>query len=140
MYPVLSFRPLGPSRKTRARERKDWSERPQHECTAPLGVGGAVPDVVVLEFCGQPVAFTREQLEEARTRARGLLPARQEPAGATTAELVDAEALAALTSLPQSWLEDQARRGSLPSLQLGKYRRFEVAAVIPALRKLGRTP
>jgi hypothetical protein len=86
-----------------------------------------------------PLALTREQLEEAHCRARELLPASQTPASAPTERLVDAAALAAVTALPQSWLEDQARRGRLPSLRLGKYVRFEVAETLAALRRLGRS-
>lgn len=95
-------------------------------------------DVVLLEFCGEPLALTREQLEEARTRARELLPAPAVPAAVPAEQMVDAARLAELTGVPQSWLEEQARRGRLPSLQLGKYRRFQVAESLAALRKLGR--
>jgi len=97
-------------------------------------------DIVVLEFCGEPLALTREQLDEARDRAREMLPAPQEAIAPSPEQLVDAKALAALTSLPASWLEEQARRGTVPSLQLGKYRRFNVAESLAAIRKLGRAP
>jgi hypothetical protein len=96
-------------------------------------------EIVVLEFCGEPLALTREQMDEARLRARELLPAPKPDAASSAEQLVDAAALAALTSLPQSWLEEQARRETIPSLQLGKYRRFHVADALAAIRKLGRT-
>lgn len=95
--------------------------------------------VVVIEFCGEPLALTREQLDEARARARELLPPAHEAIASPGEQLVDAKALAALTSLPASWLEEQARRGTVPSLQCGKYRRFHVGDAIAAIRKLGRT-
>ena len=95
-------------------------------------------EVVLLEFCGEPLALTREQLGEARARARELLPATQPAALPSVEQMVDAKALAVLTSLPQSWLEEQARRGTVPSLALGKYRRFQVSEAIAAIRKLGR--
>lgn len=97
-------------------------------------------EVVLIEFCGEPLALTRDQLDEARLRARKLLPVVQEPAGAPADRLVDAETLAALTSLPQSWLEEQARRERIPSLQLGKYRRFDLSVALEAIRRLGRAP
>jgi hypothetical protein len=102
-------------------------------------LGGTVADLVVIEFLGEALALTRQELEGARMRAQALLPP---PAASNVAEsperLVDAEALAGLTSLPQSWLEEQARGGAIPSLQLGKYRRFQVAETLAAIRKLGR--
>ncbi len=48
-----------------------------------------------------------------------------------------AQALATPTSLPASWLEEQGRRGAVPSLGLGKYVRFNVAEALAAIRKLG---
>jgi hypothetical protein len=97
-------------------------------------------EVVLIEFCGEAFALTREQLDEARLRARELLPPAQAPATQSTEQMVDAARLAELVGVPQSWLEEQARRGRLPSLQLGKYRRFYLAEAIAALRKLGRAP
>lgn len=97
-------------------------------------------DVVIVEFCGEPLALSREQFEAARMLARSLIATPAEAVRADAADrLVDAEALATLTSLPQSWLEEQARRETIPSLQLGKYRRFHVADALTAIRKLGRT-
>jgi hypothetical protein len=96
-------------------------------------------DVVLLEFCGEPLALTRDQLEEARCRARELLPATESSQAGPAERMVDAARLAELVGVPASWLEEQARRGRLPSLQLGKYRRFHVAEAIAALRKIGRT-
>jgi hypothetical protein len=100
----------------------------------------SVSDHVIIEFCGEPLAFTRSQLDEARVQARELLPVMQTAIVAPPAQLVDAEALSVLTSLPKSWLEEQARRERIPSLQLGKYRRFNVTEALAAIRKLGRPP
>ena len=94
--------------------------------------------VVLLEFCGEPLALTQDQLEEARCRARELLPRSQEALAKPADQMVDAKTLAAMVSLPQSWIEDQARRRMLPSLSLGKYRRFHVGEAVAAIRKLGR--
>jgi hypothetical protein len=97
-----------------------------------------VAELVLFEFCGEPLAFTREQLEDARIRAQEIMPAVDWLAAAPAQQFVDAVSLAAVVGLPQSWLEEQARRGRLPSLQLGKYRRFELSEAIAALRKLGK--
>lgn len=97
-------------------------------------------ELVIIEFCGEPLALSREQFDDARARAKALRPsAPPSPSPEPAERLVDAVTLAKLTSLPQSWLEEQARRGSVPSLQLGKYRRFHVADALAAIRKLGRT-
>ncbi len=47
-----------------------------------------------------------------------------EPTRATLDELVTAEQVAALLMLPVSTVKDYARRGVLPSIKLGKHRRF----------------
>ncbi len=43
--------------------------------------------------------------------------------------LVDAEAQAALLSVPGSWLLREARAGRIPHVRLGKYVRFDPATV-----------
>jgi hypothetical protein len=52
---------------------------------------------------------------------------------ATPAELVDAEALAALLNVPPSQIYEQSRQQRIPCVRLGKYVRFSVAAVLEAL-------
>jgi hypothetical protein len=78
------------------------------------------------------LALTRRELDAARTRAREL------GLGGTNGEtqveqLVDSEQLAAITNLPQSWLEEAARQSRIPSVVAGKYRRFRPSVVISAL-------
>jgi excisionase family DNA binding protein len=41
------------------------------------------------------------------------------------APLLDAKQAAALLNVPASWLLAEARAGRVPSVQLGKYRRFK---------------
>ena len=41
-----------------------------------------------------------------------------------TSRLLDAGEVAARLNLPVTWVRDAARRGELPSLKLGHYRRF----------------
>ena len=93
-------------------------------------------ETIVLEFCGEPLALTREQFDEATFRGRELRP----PAPVSTAQpsdqVVDSATLAAMLSVRKSWIEAQARYGTLPCLRLGRYRRFHVGESIAALRKL----
>jgi len=51
-------------------------------------------------------------------------------------ELMTAEQLAALLRVRKSTVEDYARRGLLPSLKLGRHRRFIRSDVIDAIDKL----
>lgn len=97
-------------------------------------------DLVIIAFLGEPLALSREQVDEARLRARSLFPAniQSSVAAAHVPTLIDSERLAEMTSLPQTWLEEQARRGTIPSLELGKYRRFELPEALAALRNIGR--
>lgn len=53
-------------------------------------------------------------------------------------ELLTSTQLATLLSMPKSTIEDYARRGLLPSLKLGRHRRFIRSDVIHALDELRR--
>lgn len=53
-------------------------------------------------------------------------------------ELLTVDQLAALLSMRRSTIEDYARRGLLPSLKLGRHRRFVRSDVIHALDELRR--
>jgi excisionase family DNA binding protein len=53
-------------------------------------------------------------------------------------ELMTAEELAALLLVRKSTVEDYARRGLLPSLKLGRHRRFVRSDVIQAIDELRR--
>ncbi len=61
-----------------------------------------------------------------------------EPTRATLDELMTADQVAALLLLPVSTVKDYARRGVLPSIKLGKHRRFVRSAVQAALDDLAR--
>jgi excisionase family DNA binding protein len=53
-------------------------------------------------------------------------------------ELMTAEQVAALLLLPASTVKDYARRGVLPSIKLGKHRRFVRSQVQGAIEALAR--
>jgi excisionase family DNA binding protein len=57
----------------------------------------------------------------------------------TLEELMTAEQIAALLLLRRSTVEDYARRGLLPSIKLGRHRRFVRVDVVAALEGLRRT-
>ena len=54
-------------------------------------------------------------------------------------ELLTADELAALLLVRKSTVEDYARRGLLPSLKLGRHRRFVRSDVIQTIDELRRT-
>jgi excisionase family DNA binding protein len=62
----------------------------------------------------------------------------REPLPAALDELMTAEQVAALLLLPTSTVKDYARRGVLPSLKLGKHRRFVRSQVQSAIEALAR--
>jgi hypothetical protein len=68
---------------------------------------------------------------QARIALRLSTPA---PAAPVTERLLDAATLAARLSLPVSWVREGARRGWIPSVRVGAYRRFDAPEVFAALR------
>lgn len=71
--------------------------------------------------------------EHARTEMR------QEAESDALDEIMTSAEVAKLLRLPRTTVEDYARRGVIPSIQLGKHRRFvrsDVAATIDRLRQV----
>jgi hypothetical protein len=88
-----------------------------------------VTDLVLLEFAGEPLAFPREQFEEARARGKALMV----PAAGSSGEparLLTAEELETATGVPASWFAAQARERRIPFRKLGRYVRFDFAEVM----------
>jgi excisionase family DNA binding protein len=52
-------------------------------------------------------------------------------------ELLDVEGLAEALKVPVSWVYEQSRQGLIPSHKVGKYRRFELEAVLSHLKRGG---
>jgi excisionase family DNA binding protein len=46
-----------------------------------------------------------------------------------SARLVDAKAVAEHLNVPVSWVRESTRSGALPSVQLGRYRRYDLGDV-----------
>jgi excisionase family DNA binding protein len=51
------------------------------------------------------------------------------PADRTSRALLTAADVAALLGVPPSWVYEQARRGLIPTVMLGRYRRFRREAI-----------
>jgi excisionase family DNA binding protein len=51
-------------------------------------------------------------------------------------ELLDAGAVAALLGVPKGWVYEQSRRGTIPTVTLGRYRRYRRSAVEEWVRGL----
>jgi len=91
--------------------------------------------LVLVPFGENMLAFTLDQFTEALERGRSLAPSPQ-PQVATAAEsdlIVDADGMQKMTGVPASWFLEQARRGGIPHLRAGKYRRFVVREVLEAI-------
>lgn len=43
--------------------------------------------------------------------------------------LVDAKVIAKRLAVPASWIREQTRSGALPCVELGRYRRYDIADV-----------
>lgn len=61
-------------------------------------------------------------------------------AAQTPPELVDGKTIASTFNIPTSWIMERARAGLLPCVMVGRYRRFEIAAVRAALASTGAQP
>jgi excisionase family DNA binding protein len=97
-----------------------------------------VPDcalvLVVLPGVGT-LELTHEQFAAA-LRPIATVPAVQPPNTppvGSGAALLDAKSVAMVLSLPVSWIREKARQGELPSHRVGRYVRFDLAAVRRAL-------
>lgn len=101
----------------------------------------AQPETLIIPFGGEYLALSRDQLEEARQRARDLLrppPERQQTVAAR--DVFDAAGMEAKTGVPATWWLEQARGHKIPHIRAGKYVRFELDAVLQALRHADGPP
>lgn len=89
--------------------------------------------IVVIDFAGTPAAFTLGELRAAQARAADLLGTPKVEhvtvTNSPTPDLIDGRELARRTNLPLSYVMEQARRGVIPSVKLGRYRRFKIDAL-----------
>jgi excisionase family DNA binding protein len=52
--------------------------------------------------------------------------------------LLTASEVAALLGVPKSWVYEQSRRGLIPTVELGRYRRFREGAIERMVEQLER--
>jgi excisionase family DNA binding protein len=55
-----------------------------------------------------------------------------------TERLLDAQEVAELLNVPVSWVRESTRSGALPSIALGRYRRYDRQAVLDWLESCKR--
>jgi hypothetical protein len=93
-----------------------------------------LPDAhVVIPFGNGFIALSPEQFHEALERGRSLMPTHVKSDTCHADDrIVDAAGAAAITSVPESWFEERARRGDIPHLKFGKYVRFRIVDVLEA--------
>ena len=91
--------------------------------------------LVLVPFGGSLLAFKLDQFTEALERGRSLAPSTAQPQIATAEcdRIVDASGMEKATGIPATWFLEQARRGEIPHLRAGKYRRFVVREVLDAI-------
>ena len=83
---------------------------------------------------GRWLELEQEAFDAAIAAGAARLPNARAAGTASAAEpLVDAEQLAKDLALPVTWVEQAAREEKIPSVQAGRWRRFDRAAVRRAL-------
>ena len=78
---------------------------------------------------GRWLAMTPETLATALAEGERLIPQPAKAAVASTTELLSADEMEQRTGTPASWFLTQARLDLIPHVRLGKYVRFDLAAV-----------
>jgi|SRR5271165_6690576 len=77
------------------------------------------------------LSLSREEFEAALIPIAAPAP----PPVAAASGLLRAKAVAEALSLPESWIREKERQGEIPSTRVGRYVRFDLAAVRKALAK-----
>jgi hypothetical protein len=98
----------------------------------------SAPVVFVTLADGRALALDLPAFQRALQQGHELAPARSGISSPQPCEVTDAGGMEQRTGVPASWWLESARRGTVPSLQAGKYRRFVVAEAVEALRSRRR--
>lgn len=96
--------------------------------------------MVLVPFAGQLLALAPDQFQEAIERGRQIMPTSPAPPSPESDRIVDAAGAAALTGVPATWFESQARCGAIPHLRFGKYLRFNVEEILKAAQARNGKP
>ena len=94
---------------------------------------------IVIPFGSEVLVLSDQEFARARERGRAIVE-EDEAAPTTPApseELIDASELASRLNLAKSAVYEHARSGRLPSVRIGRHVRFNLAAVLAALRRSG---
>lgn len=91
--------------------------------------------VIVPLANGRTLALDLEAFREALERGHELAPSESLAGTPTSDEVLDAQGMQERTGIPASWWLEAARRGDVPHIRAGKYRRFVVADALAALEK-----
>lgn len=87
-------------------------------------------DRVLIPFNGTLLALTSDQFIEAQHAAREICPVTASVSTSTEpSELLTAEQLERLTSVPASWWEQAARERRVPHARIGRYVRFRFSDI-----------
>src|SRR5918912_4505959 len=60
--------------------------------------------------------------------------------GGMSTRLLTAAEVASMLGVPKSWVYEQSRRGLIPTVALGRYRRFREEAIARMIEQLEHTP
>jgi excisionase family DNA binding protein len=92
--------------------------------------------IVVLLPDGRALALAPEAYQAALAEGLTLSGPPRTTDRTSDESLLDAEQLAAVLSVPASWIEQKAREGVIPSLEFGRWRRFRRSEVEASVRRL----
>lgn len=119
----------------RAWRRGEGSGAPIRARGARREANTAVNTVLVPLPDGRTLALELEAYCDALVRGQAMVPTSSVSRPDTAAEVLDADGMAERTNVPASWWLEAARRGDVPSLKCGKYRRFVYAKAIEAIER-----
>ncbi len=89
--------------------------------------------MIIIPVGGAFSALSSAQLEEALARGREILPTRPQHDAVEDDRVLDADGMNEMTGVPASWFLEAARRGDIPCLPFGKYKRFRLREVLECL-------
>ena len=93
-----------------------------------------MPDRVIIPMPGiGTLVLDSETYRAGLHEGAALNPMSQEPAADES--LLDSEQLAAVLGVPATWIEQAARESRIPSLRIGRRRRFRRSEVEAAVRR-----
>jgi hypothetical protein len=94
-----------------------------------------VSDTVFIPIFGVGLlVLNREAFDAAVAAGKEYSGEQSAPEPMPDSRLLDSKQMADKLGVPKTWLEQAARNGDVPVVQVGKYRRFDPVEVFSALR------